>query len=294
MKTKTTVATRANRTGRTLLGGFVTAAATAALLIAATTAYAGGPGSSGNAVTFEAIPGSKLKRVILTPKAIERLGIEIGTIGEKRIVRKQMVGGTISHPLRIKSERRMARSSFGGFARAAAQPVARSSAIDIASLAAGAWVRVVLSQGEWDRVASDKAARILPLATRADLPKEVWAAPSEIPPLHDVKRTMLTVYYVVPGKDHGLKVNDRMRVELTLEGDNQKRKVMPYSALYYDGKGVPWVYVASRARTFERRRVEIDRIVGDTVVLKSGPPIGTPVASTGAAMLYGAEVIFKK
>jgi hypothetical protein len=40
--------------------------------------------------------------------------------------------------------------------------------------------------------------------------------------------------------------------------------------------------------------VEIDRIIGDVVVLKSGPEVGTSVVSVGATFLYGAEVIFKK
>ena len=132
------------------------------------------------------------------------------------------------------------------------------------------------------------------MATRPDLPKEAYATPSKLPPIRDVKRTMLSLYYVVPGKNHGMKTNDRMRVELTLKGNNKTHTVMPYSALYYDGKGVPWVYINTKPGTYERRRVEIDRIVGDDVLLKSGPPVGTSVASVGATFLYGAEVIFKK
>jgi hypothetical protein len=45
--------------------------------------------------------------------------------------------------------------------------------------------------------------------------------------------------------------------------------------------------------TFERQRIGIERIVGDLAVLSEGPPVGTPVVTVGAALLYGAE-IFKK
>jgi hypothetical protein len=258
----------------------------------------GNPGSRGDAVKFEPIPGTKLKRVILTPRAVERLGIKHGKISTKKIIRKQMVGGSVTHPLKIQMERRMAKNTFGGggggFAPAAARSEPEVAAIDTASLAAGAWVRVVLSPDEWDRLDHTAAARILPLATRPDLPKEAFATPSKLPPVRDVKRTMLTTYYVVPGKNHGMKTNDRMRVELTLKGNNKSHTVMPYSALYYDGKGTPWVYINTKPGTYERRRIEIDRIVGDDVLLKSGPPVGTSVVSVGATFLYGAEVIFKK
>ena len=124
--------------------------------------------------------------------------------------------------------------------------------------------------------------------------RELTAVLSELPALEDPKRTMLTLYYVVKGKDHGLTANNRMRVELQLKGSGKIRKVVPYSALYYDGKGTPWVYVSTKKLTFERKRVEVERIEGESAVLKSGPEVGTRVATVGVALLYGAEVIFKR
>ena len=105
---------------------------------------------------------------------------------------------------------------------------------------------------------------------------------------------MLPLYYVVEGTDHGLKAGNRMRVELQLKGNNKKRKVVPYSALYYDGQGVSWVYTISGPLTFERKRIEVERIDGDNVILKKGPKIGTPVVTVGTPQLFGAEVIFKR
>ena len=67
-------------------------AAMAALLLAAAAPAAAG------AVKFESTPGSTVKRVILTAKAAERLGIELGKVSEQRIVRKQMFGGQVIHP----------------------------------------------------------------------------------------------------------------------------------------------------------------------------------------------------
>jgi hypothetical protein len=104
---------------------------------------------------------------------------------------------------------------------------------------------------------------------------------------------MLSLYYTVPGKDHGLALATRMRVELELAGIAERQKVVPYGTVFYDAKGLAWVYVNSGPLAFERQRIAVERIVGDLAVLSEGPPVGTPVVTVGAALLYGAE-IFKK
>jgi hypothetical protein len=294
-KTLITVTPRSDRT--IVAGGLVTFAATAALLLAPVAAQAAGSGPAGPsaAVTFEKIPGSAIKRVILTAKAAERLGIELGEVSEKTIIRKQMFGGQVIHQLRVRVAHEKARGAFGGFARVAASPAPKpGTAKPTGPMAGEAWIRLALSEDEWARVAKDKPARVLPLATRTMIKRELTAVLSELPALEDPKRTMLTLYYVVKGKDHGLTANNRMRVELQLKGSGKIRKVVPYSALYYDGKGTPWVYVSTKKLTFERKRVEVERIEGESAVLKSGPEVGTRVATVGVALLYGAEVIFKR
>ena len=135
--------------------------------------------------------------------------------------------------------------------------------------------------------------RLLPLATRDKLTTELVAQPSGVAPVEDMKRSMLSLYYVIPGRDHGLALNNRMRVELELAGSAEKQKFVPYGAVYYDAKGVAWVYVNTAPLTFERQRIAVDRIVGELAVLSEGPPIGTPVVIVGASLLYGAEIFGK-
>jgi hypothetical protein len=38
----------------------------------------------------------------------------------------------------------------------------------------------------------------------------------------------------------------------------------------------------------------VERIDGDSVILKDGPSVGTLVVTVGAPQLFGAEVIFKR
>ncbi len=308
MKVESRVAVRADRM-EAFLVGLVALAAAAMLSLAPAPSRAAAPGGSGPAgkspeVTLEKVPGSPIPRVILSAKAAERLGIETGKVGEEAVVRKQMISGVIIPPMeKLPSQRpdgggfgsfgqvAAGGGGFGGFGQAAAPKLVATLAIPPA--AGGVWVHVTLSPGEWDRLAKDAPARLLPLATRDKLAKDVLALPTGIEPLEDMKRSMLSLYYVVPGKDHGLTVNSRMRVELQLAGSDEKQKVVPYGAVYYDGKGAPWVYVNGKPLTFERQRIGVERVTGDLAVLSEGPPVGTPVVTVGAALLYGAE-IFKK
>ena len=303
-----------------VVGGGIVALAAAALLLAPAVGDAADPGGSGPsgktpAVKLESVPGGAVKRVILTAKAAERLGIEIAKVGEEAVVRRQMVSGLIIPPSGKQVAPKPAGGGFaapapaprpaGGFAdfgrvpaaAPAPQPVAVAAAapppVAAAPVPGEVWVLVSLTPGEWDRLAKEKPARLLPLATRDRLVKEVVAQPSGIAPLEDMKRSMLSLHYVVPGKDHGLALNNRMRVELELAGSVEKEKVVGYGAVFYDAKGTAWVYVNTGPLAFERQRITVDRVVGDRAVLSAGPPVGTPVVTVGAALLYGAEIFGK-
>ena len=59
--------------------------------------------------------------------------------------------------------------------------------------------------------------------------------------------------------------------------------------IIYDPHGHTWVYTSPKERTFVRAEIMIDRIDGDRVYLKEGPPLGTIVASVGVAEIYGTE-----
>ena len=297
MKVESRVAVRAERMDALLVG--VVALATAMVALAPAAARAADPGgAAGPVMKLENVPGSPVPRVILSARAAQRLGIETGKVAEDAVARKQMVSGVIIPPLDKLPERTAAGGfgggGFGGFGQAAAKPAPKpSEAQAVPPANGGVWVHVTLSPGEWDRLAKDKPARLLPLSTREKLAKEVLAQPTGIEPFEDMKRSTLSLYYLVSGKDHGLTVNNRMRVELQVAGSDEKQKVVPYGSVYYDAKGAPWVYVNGTPLTYQRQRIGVERIVGDLAVLSEGPAVGTPIVTVGAAMLYGAE-IFKK
>jgi hypothetical protein len=71
--------------------------------------------------------------------------------------------------------------------------------------------------------------------------------------------------------------------------DAAGHKVVPYAAVVYDKDGGTWVYTNPEPLTFIRQAINIVDIKGDDAVLKEGPDVGMPVATTGAPQLYGAE-----
>jgi hypothetical protein len=81
----------------------------------------------------------------------------------------------------------------------------------------------------------------------------------------------------------------RLDVKTEQVRDQGGQIVVPYSAIIYDPKGQTWVYTSPGPRTFVRHEVQIERIVGDQVVLRVGPRPGTVVASQAVAELYGTE-----
>lgn len=280
---------------RGFLGGVVALAAAGILFLPPTGAESGGsggPAKPSDAVKFEAVPNSEIKRVILTAKAAERLGVVTGKVSEERIVRKQIVGGRVIPPVENQPVVSLGRGGFGGFGQVAART--RQSVSAQSSSSGESWVAVTLTKGEWERLRKDEPALILPLTAREKMGKAVTANLSEIPPLEDPKRTMLKLYYKVPGKDHGLKMYHRVRVELQVKGSDEKQMVVPYSAVYYDGNGAGWVYVNPKPLVYERKPIKIKRIVGGLAVLEDGPPVGAQVVTVGSALLYGAEVVFKR
>jgi hypothetical protein len=67
-------------------------------------------------------------------------------------------------------------------------------------------------------------------------------------------------------------------------------KVVPYSSVFYDVAGKPWVYTSPAPLSFLRHPVVVGRIAGANAYLKEGPPAGVHVVTVGVPQLYGAEM----
>ena len=95
----------------------------------------------------------------------------------------------------------------------------------------------------------------------------------------DLKRVVLTE-----------RAAQRLDVKTEQVRDQGGQRVVPYASIIYDPNGKTWVYTSTAPRTFVRERIEIDRITGNQVLLKSGPNAGTVIASQAVAEIYGTEL----
>lgn len=218
----------------------------------------------------EEIQGSKLKRVILTQKAHDRLGIETTPVLVEQVMRTRTVGGRVV----------AARAAPA----APAAPATGDSKV---------YVRLSLNESDLNLVDRSQPARIVSLdsddgedSDEAGMEAEVDEA-AEVDDAEDADDAPL--YYTVVDKEHGLAPGQRVFVEVAMSGGRTMRKVIPYSALIYDVKGDAWAYTNPEPLTYVRAPVTIDYIDGEWAYLSEGPAEGTAVVTLGAAELYGAE-----
>lgn len=77
---------------------------------------------------------------------------------------------------------------------------------------------------------------------------------------------------------------------LGLETATVGGRTVPYSALLYDVNGDTWVFEVTGPRTYQRTKVGVRLVDGETVMLTSGPAPGRTIVTVGAAALYGTEL----
>lgn len=191
-----------------------------------------------------------LKRVTLTQKARERLGLQTVALQEEQVARKRAVGAEV-----------------------VGAPNGNTSTL---------WVRVWFTDSDLTLIDREQPVQVFAQAGKgvlAKLDKGPGDAEDDIPWL----------YFAVSDKDHGLKVGQTVTVELMLKGSAATWKVVPYAAVLYDTKGDTWTYTSTESLTFVRQKVKVDYIDGDKVYLSDGPAVGTMVVTLGAAELYGTE-----
>jgi hypothetical protein len=208
--------------------------------------------------TVEHLEGTDVSRIILAPKAAERLGIETTAVREVEVTRKRTPGGE----------------------------VVLSPAEKVAD-AGGVWVRVPLNDSDLQKVDRSQPA----LVVAGDEPDAaLMATPAEAPPPGEAaEQTTGALYYVLQGAGSDLVPGQRVRVETPLSGSGSLRKVVPYSAVIYGAHGETWVYTSPEPLTYVRHPVSIDYVEAELAVLSDGPPVGTDIVAVGVAELFGTE-----
>ena len=139
------------------------------------------------------------------------------------------------------------------------------------------------------RLATDRPAAVGGLADAPGAPGERPAKPVVAPPSGDPLAATVNVFYEVANADGRFRPGERVGVTLPLKGEDESLTV-PRSALIRDIHGGAWVYEKVKPHAYARRRVLVDRVVGDLAVLASGPKPGAKVVTVGAAELLRRRV----
>jgi hypothetical protein len=235
----------------------------------------------------EKIPGSDLSKVVLTPKAAERIAIKMGVVTEQPIRRWLLVAGEVEASATALEARTATPAGTAANPPLAAPLRVRVPLVEDPNHATEQGVLVQSLQADDDDVddaAMATTAVIITTDGEGMTPlqaKLVEAGPAE---------AKMQYYEVINGGDHTLRPGQHVQVRIPHPDNGKPQKVIPYSAVIYSPNGRAWTYTSSEPFAFVRHPIEIDYIDGDRVILKEGPATGSPVVTVGTAELWGVEI----
>ena len=264
---------------------------------------------------LEAIRGSDVKRVVLTPKAAERLAIATAAVKEEVVKRWLVAEGRVE----VVAEDPV--TPVAAASDPAAASVTRVRVHILSDLRQRLddsnrlqeRVRTIVSlkdddddddeddanKGKGkakDKTTSPPPAIVIPIG-RERGPTRLAATPIQVVAASDdPKATVGGVApaqdYEVTASDHGLHPGQRVHVRVPHPDSGKPQKVIPYSAVLYDARGNSWTYTNPEPLVFVRHRIDVEYIEGDRAVLRQGPATSEKVVTAGAAELFGVEQKF--
>lgn len=214
----------------------------------------------------EEVEGSEFNRVTLTERAAERLGIETAVIRAGELSQTQTVEG---------------------------QVVAQEGQVTDPG---GGLVRVALDKSMLSKVDSTQPALILLQADDED-DDSFLAELFELPDSDDNgdddddedEDEDETLHFMLESAWQDLTEGQPVFVKLALAEGEPQGLIIPYSAVIYGLHGETWTYINPAPLTFMRQPITVDYIEGGQAFLSDGPPVGTPIVTVGAQLLYGTD-----
>ena len=223
--------------------------------------------------------------------AIRRKGLETATETLNRLtgLLKQSESGITSEVLRIDCPQdgllRNINAMQGQYVNAGAPLF---EVLDLSTL----WVRVPVYVGDATELDAASNAMIGNLSAKPG-EHHLSAKPIAAPPSANPLGSTVDLYYELDKSATKYSPGQRVSATVPLKGDKESLTV-PWSAVIHDIHGGTWVYEVVGERVYNRKRVVVRYVSGETAVLGSRHPVGTKVVTAGAAELFGTETGFSK
>nr|WP_305891469.1 membrane fusion protein MtrC [Methylomonas sp. SURF-1] len=149
------------------------------------------------------------------------------------------------------------------------------------------WVRVPVYVDDIAGLNTAAQARVGGLTNSSENATRL-ALPVAAPPSANPAAATVDLFYEVKNSDASLRPGQRVGVSIPLRGEDENL-VVPWSALVYDVNGGCWIYQALQANVYQRRRVQVLRVVEDQAAVMGDIAAGIEVVTAGVAELFGTE-----
>ena len=212
-----------------------------------------------------------------------------------------------------KSRQSLLKNLLTDFAKGTTSPIAIESPIDgilrhLASLpgqpvSSGAalfevvnldrlWIRTPLPVCDLGEIAVTDPVIVGSLAGKANDPTRE-AKPVVAPPAANALAATVDLFHEIDNRPLWLTPGQRVGVNIPLRGEAESLTA-PWSAIIHDIHGGTWLYEATSANTFVRRRVTVRQKFNDLAILTQGPSAGATVVTEGAQEIFAVESGFSK
>ncbi len=256
-------------------------------------AAASGPRNGGQSV-FAILPAlSPAEQVRLAQAQIDADGqveqarVQWGTTRQALHRAEQMLRDKVGTGRAMDDARAQVNLAEAGLRTARARRDLLGPALLDVSSPAKVWVRVAVYAGDLAKLNWTAGARVGGLA---DAPGAAGraAAPVSAPPSANAAAATVDVFYQMPNQDGAFRLGQRVGVTVPLR-DDEAVLAAPWSAIVHDAGGGTWVYERAAPAVYVRRRVRVERVVGDWTALSGDVQVDANVVTTGAAELFGTE-----
>ncbi len=149
------------------------------------------------------------------------------------------------------------------------------------------WVRVAVYAGDLAKLDTHKEALISILGDSLNS-TSMKALPIKAPPSANAAAATLDVFYKLSNRDGAFRLGQRVKVGIPMQA-NASELTLPWSAIVYDIEGGTWVYQQIAPLVYQRRRVQVQRVVDNLAAVSGDITEGSNVVITGVAELFGTE-----